>query len=110
MNGLGRKWKGYRTVKSRDIIEKLSREVQAKRKDFSFVGRNAKISYAWARAGRRWLSEGSDIVRVQRRRIVVPCGHLNGRLVGIGLLIWEGIGPLIECVSARTEYLTMGES
>lgn len=65
------------------------------------------MSYACARAGRRWFEEGSEIVRVQRVRIVVPDGSLKGRGSGIGLTILAGIAPVIVCVSASTEYFTV---
>jgi hypothetical protein len=91
------------------MMEKFSREVQARRKAFSVVGRRARISYAWTRAGKRWFIDGSEIVRVQRRRIVILDGVLKGRAVGIGLVIWDGIGPSILCVRATMEYLTVEE-
>lgn len=61
---------------------------------FSVVGRIATISYADATAERRWLREGSERVRVQRRRITVLGGTVKGNVVGIAFVIVEGSGPL----------------
>ena len=60
---------------------------------FNAAGRRARMSYAAARAGRRWFWEGSEKVRVRRRRIVVLGGMVMPRSEGsgIGLLIWEEI-------------------
>lgn len=54
------------------------------------MGRKAMRSYWFESWERRWLCEGSLIVRVQRRRRVVLDGRLKGWLVGIGLVIWVG--------------------
>lgn len=88
-------------------MEWLSSVVQAARKAFSVTGRMARMSYAWERAGRRWLRDGSEMVSVQRRRMVVAGGSLKGRVGGIGLVICEGMAPVMEWLRARTEYLTV---
>jgi len=67
------------------------------------VGRRASISYADARFGRRWLSVGSEIVSVHRRRRVVFGGRVNGRVVGMGFVICEGIGFDMAWLRASAE-------
>lgn len=49
------------------------------------------MSYADARFGSRWLSDGSEMTSVQRRRIVVFGGRF-GMIVGIGFVTWAGRG------------------
>jgi hypothetical protein len=76
---------------------------QAARKAFSVVGRTARMSYTWARAGRRWLCEGSERETVQRVRILMFAGVGKGRGDGIGETIFEGIAPVMLSLSAITE-------
>ncbi len=49
------------------------------------------------------MSEGSEMVSVQRRRRVVFGGTVNGGVVGIGFVIWEERGPLMVWFKARAE-------
>lgn len=77
------------------MIEKFSSVLHAERKAFSVVGRRARMSYAWERAGRRWLEEGSEMERVQRWRMVTPGGTRKGIVRGIGSTIVEGIFSLM---------------
>jgi hypothetical protein len=76
---------------------------QAARKAFSVVGRTARMSYAWAREGRRWLSDGSERETVQRVRISRFAGAEKGRGEGTGETIFEGIAPVMLSFRAMTE-------
>ena len=79
------------------------------------MGRRARMSYAAARAGRRWFCEGSLSRRVQRRRRrrglllrlvlvreeVVGMGKGSAEMAGIEEERREGTLPVCVCVRAR---------